>query len=325
MVSRRRSLVAAVSASGRLAAVSVLSAAALAACGSGSGSPGVSTPAHPTSHSRPATSSVPPTAAATSAAASSAPVPTPAHVVVVVMENRSYADIVGNASAPFLNAMAAQGARFTQSFAVTHPSEPNYLALFSGSTQGVTSDSCPHTFSTPNLGASLLAKGLTFAGFSEGLPATGDLTCNAGAYARKHNPWSDFSNVPASANRPFRDFPSDYTRLPTVSFVIPDLDHDMHDGSIATGDRWLHDNLDGYLTWARAHDSLLVVTWDENDGGAGNQILTIIAGSGVRAGAYPERVDHYRLLRTVEDAFGLPPAGASAQAAPITDIWSGGR
>lgn len=63
-------------------------------------------------------------------------VPQPAHTVVVVMENHSYADIIGNPATPFINALARQGALFTRSFAITHPSEPNYLALFSGSTQG---------------------------------------------------------------------------------------------------------------------------------------------------------------------------------------------
>jgi acid phosphatase len=269
----------------------------------------------------PTTSSVP--GAPSSPVASPVAVPRPEHVVVVVMENRSYGDIMGNGSAPYINALASRGARFTQSFAVTHPSQPNYLALFSGSTQGVTGDSCPHTFATPNLAASLVAHGLTFVGFSEGLPSTGDTVCTAGAYARKHNPWSDFRNVTPSANRPFTAFPSDYSTLPTVSFVIPDLNHDMHDGSITAGDRWLSTQLGGYAAWASTHRSLLVLTWDEDDGGPYNRILTVVVGDGVRAGAYAEHVDHYRVLRTIEDAFGLPPIGASASAPPITDIWTG--
>ncbi len=238
------------------------------------------------------------------------------------MENRSYSDVIGNPQAPYLNSLAAAGASFTQSFAITHPSEPNYLALFSGSTQGVTDDSCPHTFGAPNLGGELIAAGRTFAGYAQGLPAPGYTGCSSGSYARKHCPWIDFTGVPASASLPFTAFPRDYTRLPNVAFAIPDLDHDMHDGSIAEADSWLRDQLGGYVQWASTHRSVLIVTWDEDDFSAGNQIPTIIVGARVRPGRYAERIDHYRMLRTIEDAFGLPHAGASATAAPITDIWA---
>jgi acid phosphatase len=244
--------------------------------------------------------------------------------VVVVLENHSYDEVIGP-QAPFISSVAASGASFTQSFAVTHPSQPNYLALFSGSTQGITSDSCPHTFATANLARALLDSGDTFAGYSEGLPAPGFTGCSAGSYARKHNPWVDFSNVPASANRPLTAFPANYASLPTLSFVIPNLNDDMHDGSIAEGDTWLRDHLTGYADWARAHRSLLVLTWDEDDSSQNNQIPTIIAGAFVKPGRYPERIDHYRLLRTLEEAYGLPPVGASAATTPITSIWSAVR
>ena len=120
-------------------------------------------------------------------------VPVPDHVVIVVEENHSYAEIIGSAAAPYINSLAQQGALFTASHGVTHPSEPNYLALFSGSTQGVTDDSCPHTFSTANLGSELIAAGGSFIGYSEDLPAPGSTVCTSGAYARKHNPWVNFS------------------------------------------------------------------------------------------------------------------------------------
>jgi acid phosphatase len=245
--------------------------------------------------------------------------------VVVVEENHSYADIIGDtADAPYLNSLAVQGASFTQSFAVTHPSQPNYLALFSGSVQGVSDDSCPQSFGGANLGSELAAAGLSFAGYSEGLPSPGWTGCTSGAYARKHNPWSDFGNVPASASRPFSAFPQDYSTLPALSFVVPDLDHDMHDGTIQQGDSWLQANLAGYAQWAQAHNSLLVVTWDEDDYSQSNQIPTLVVGQRVSPGTYGERLDHYRLLRTLEQAFGLPPLGAAAQAAPVGDIWRSG-
>lgn len=79
-------------------------------------------------------------------------VPRPDHVVIVIEENHSYSEIIGSPAAPYINSLAAQGALFTQSYAITHPSQPNYLDLFSGFNQGVTNDSCPHYFTTDNLG-----------------------------------------------------------------------------------------------------------------------------------------------------------------------------
>jgi phosphatidylinositol-3-phosphatase len=114
--------------------------------------------------------------------------PTPSHVVVVIEENHSYNEIIGSSSAPYINSLANSGALFTQSFAITHPSEPNYLAFFSGSTQGITDDSCPHTFGPPDLGGELINAGLTFGGYSEDLPSIGSTVCTSGNYARKHNP-----------------------------------------------------------------------------------------------------------------------------------------
>src|SRR5262249_47310949 len=120
--------------------------------------------------------------------APAASVPQPAHTVVVMLENHGFDEVIGSPDAPFLNLLVRRGALFTHSYAITHPSEPNYLALFSGSTQGVTSDACPVTFRAPNLAAGLLAAGKTFAGYSEGLPAPGSTVCTAGEYARKHVP-----------------------------------------------------------------------------------------------------------------------------------------
>lgn len=241
--------------------------------------------------------------------------------MVVVLENHAADSIIGSDQAPYLNQLAASGVSFTESYAITHPSQPNYLALFSGSTQGVTGDSCPLTFSGPNLAAALAAAGFSFAGYSDGLPSAGYTGCSDGAYARKHNPWVDFTNVSASANQPFTNFPQDYARLPTVGFVIPNLDHDMHDGTIAQADTWLRTNLGGYAAWARAHDSLLVVTFDEDDFGTQNRIATIVAGAHLRAGRYAERIDHYRLLRTITALYGVAPPGAAADTPPITSIW----
>jgi hypothetical protein len=133
----------------------------------------------------------------------------PDHLVIVLEENHAFAEIVGSADASYLGILANGGALFTNSFAVEHPSQPNYLDLFSGSNQGVTDDSCPHTFASPNLASELVAAGLSFATYAEGLPSVGASDCQAGAYWRKHNPASNFTNVAPQTQQPFSAFPSD--------------------------------------------------------------------------------------------------------------------
>jgi acid phosphatase len=252
-------------------------------------------------------------------------IPTPAHIVIVVEENHSSANVIGNKSAPFMNQLAANGALMTQSYAETHPSEPNYLALFSGSTFGLTSDACPvDAGAAPNLGAELLAAGYTFAGFSEDLPAVGSPVCAGGKYARKHVPWANFTNVPPATSVPFSAFNAraDYSSLPTVSFVIPNLDNDMHDGTIAQADAWLQQNLGVYANWAVANNSLLIVTWDEDDNGPANQIPTMFYGANVKPGQYNEVISHYNVLSTVEQMYGLSKTGLAANAPAISSIWA---
>jgi acid phosphatase len=246
----------------------------------------------------------------------------PDHVVVAVFENKSYATVAGNKGAPYLNALLKRSAVFTNAHGVAHPSQPNYLALFSGSTHGVTDDHCPVRLKgKPNLGRQLLDGGLSFTGYSEDLPKAGYPGCSNARYAAKHNPWVDFDNVPASANQPYTAFPTDFAKLPTVSFVVPNLCNDMHDCGTPAGDNWARAHLDGYLRWADQHNSLLIVTFDENDGSPHNQILTFLAGAGVKPGVHPEPVDHYRVLRTIEALYGLPPIGEAARTDPVTDVW----
>ena len=248
-------------------------------------------------------------------------VPTPDHVVIVMEENHGYAEIIGSPNAPYINSLAQSGALFTKSYAVSHPSQPNYLDLFSGSNQGVTNDSCPHSFAVDNEGSELIALGLSFAGYSEGLPEKGSPVCTYGKYARKHSPWTNFTDLPAKTNLPYTKFPANYARLPTVSWVIPNLDDDMHDGSIQQGDTWLKNNLSTYVAWAQTHNSLLIVTWDEDDGGQANQIATIFVGPMVKPGQYGETINHYTVLRTIEAMYGLILLGNSANVKPIRDVW----
>lgn len=258
------------------------------------------------------------------------------HVVIVVEENHSYGQIMTDTPSqewavvpqplfnedPYIRRLGMLGASFTNSHAITHPSYPNYLALFSGSTHGITADSTPRQpFAGPDLGGELLAAGLSFAGYSENLPRPGYSGGNVGPFLRTHVPWPDFTDVPAADDLPFSRFPRNYNLLPTVSFVVPNIYDDMHSESVNSADRWLQSNLSGYAGWSLHHNSLLIVTWDESAGDSSNRIPTIFFGQHVRHIQSNEPIDHYSILRTVEDIYDLPYAGESAAAAPITDVF----
>lgn len=269
----------------------------------------------------------PATAGTTTPGGPAVPLPTFAHIVVVVEENQTYDAVIGNPDAPYLNTLANGGVLFTDAHGVTHPSEPNYLALFAGQTFGLTSDACPQQFSGANLASALSAAGHNFTGYSESLPQAGFTGCGAGGafgdnYARKHNPWVDFATLPAAVNQPFSSWPADFTRLPTVAFVIPNQLDDMHSGSVTAGDAWLRQHLASYAVWAPAHDSLLIVTWDEDDGSTANHIPTIFFGAHVHAGSYGETINHYAVLRTIEALTGAAFTNQAASAATIADVWA---
>jgi hypothetical protein len=250
-----------------------------------------------------------------------APMPRYDHVVVVIEENHAAADVL---NAPYFASLADAGMVLSRSFAVAHPSQPNYLALFSGSTQSVRDDRV-HDLTAPNLATALLEAGLSFASYSEGLPSVGFRGEGAGRYVRKHNPAASFRDVPSEENLPFTMFPSSrWDSLPTVAFVVPDLDNDMHDGTVTRGDTWLRENLDGYARWATTHNSLLVVTFDEGPGREEPTevpIATILLGAHVRRGRSDVPVTHYSLLRLLEEIYGLPPMGEERNAQRIVGIW----
>jgi acid phosphatase len=266
------------------------------------------------------------------ASAASAGPPMYDHIVVVVEENRSLSQVIGSSDAPFINALAATGASLTDMYGLTHPSQPNYLHLFSGSNQGVTSNVTPTAlpFATANVGAALAAAGRSFTAYSESLPSVGFTGDSFSAnpplneYVRKHNPWTNWlassptgNQLPASVAQPFTAFPTDYTLLPQVSFVIPNEQHNMHDGSIAQADAWLQSNLGGYAAWAAANNSLLIVTWDEDNSAERNRIPTIFSGANVRQGDVGGTWTLHNLLRTLEDMNGASHSGSAAAVQPI--------
>lgn len=258
--------------------------------------------------------------------------PMPDHVVIVVEENRSFSNIIGNPQAPYINSLVAQGALMTSSFGMGHPSQPNYLQLFSGSNQGVTDNSTPHSFDTPNLRSSLAAGGFSFTGYAESLPNAGftgsafSTVPGQNQYERKHNPWVNWQGaaanaVPASENQPFTSFPANHAHLPTVSFVVPNEQNNMHDGSIATADGWLNTKLKGYVDWAQTHNSLFILTWDEDDGSENNRIVTLLVGPMVVPGQYNQTINHLNVLRTVTNLYGVAPVGHAVGVQPIGGIF----
>jgi acid phosphatase len=267
--------------------------------------------------------------------------PRPDHIVIVIDENKSLSDVIGSKNAPYLNALAKHGALLTNFTAAHHPSQPNYVDFFAGSPLGVCDDSCIQSpFTANNLGAALLATpGRSFAGFAEDLPKKP--MCDLNEFAKRHCPWMDFSNVPAAATLSWSKFPRDFRKLPTVSIVIPNLIHDMHDGKLVgaevrAGDRWLRTRLGAYARWAQTHNSLLIVTWDEDSDEnykircptilttppPANHIPTVIVGQYVKRHAQSSvAYSHHDLLRTILDMYGIAPFAGAANANDIGDIW----
>ena len=238
-------------------------------------------------------------------------VPAYKHIVVVVEENHNYDEIAGNAQAPYINSLMATGANLTNYDAISHPSQPNYYALYAGSTFGTTDDNS-HTEPDPTLDTVLKGAGLTFTGYTE---SQGD------GHDFNHDPWVSFPEG-TSVQTDFTSFPAqfpngDYSSLPSVSYVIPDDTTNMHSGTIAAGDSWLQTNLSGYAQWAVNNDSLLAVVFDENDNENVNQVPAILYGADVVPGNYNTAYNHYNLLSTITAAFGLTAPNNAATAAPI--------
>jgi phosphatidylinositol-3-phosphatase len=258
-------------------------------------------------------------------------VPSFTHVVVVVFENHEATSIAGNPAAPTFNALARRYARLTDYDAVAHPSLPNYLALVSGSTQGISSDCTGCVVGAPSLADTLAAAGRTWKTYAEGLPYPAFTGASAGRYAKKHDPFLYFRHVLASRARrkrvvPFTQLARDLAghRLPDFSLLIPNLCNDMHDCSVATGDAWLRAHVEPLLRSPQLRGGVVFVVFDEGttDKGGGGQIVALALGPTVQRGVtFTKATNHYGLLRTIEDAWGLPRLGLSRFATPIGRIW----
>jgi phosphatidylinositol-3-phosphatase len=263
-------------------------------------------------------------------ASGAAPKPAPAfeHVVVFVFENKEREHVLGSRSAPTFNRYAKRYANLTAYYAVTHPSLPNYIALVSGSTGEITTNCTECTVDAPSLADSLEAAGRSWRTYAEGMPYSGFTGPAFRRYAKKHNPFLYFRSIVDDDRRRNRVVPLAYLAadaragaLPDFSLVVPDMCSSMHDCSVAVGDRWLRRVVQPLLKLPR---TAIFVLFDEGSTSirGGGHTPALVVGSAVRSRArYGQVSGHYEVLRTIEDAWGLPRLGASAQARPITGIW----
>ncbi|QEC47963.1 acid phosphatase [Baekduia soli] len=253
------------------------------------------------------------------------------HVVVIVMENKEDKDVLGTADAPYVTALARRYAVATRSYGIRHPSLPNYLALTSGSTQGITSDCTDcRGLRGRNLVDQLEEHHISWKAYMEGLPSpcfTG-ASAGGGSYRIKHDPFMYYASVAGSPARcrkvvPYAQLGRDLRtgRLPAFSFITPNMCDDTHDCGVGVGDRFLAGLVPSVLRALGPH-GFLVLTYDEgaSDAGCcgaakGGRIATVVAGPDVRRGfrdATP--IDHYGVLGTIERALGLPALGGARDA-----------
>ena len=256
------------------------------------------------------------------------PPATVAHVIWIWMENRSYDQIIGSPSAPFINALARRCGLATNYHAVAHPSLPNYIAASSGGTWGIGDDGPPAAHSLAV--ASIFEQAPSARSYEESMTTDCD-PVSSGDYAVKHNPEAYYTRIrhACSANNVPLGTPTSgalaqalaTSALPAFAFVTPNLCDDMHDCPTESGDRWLARWLPTITASPayRAGNTVVFITWDENDGASGNQVATIVVSPSTRPGTRStEAFTHYSLLRTTEQLLGIPGhLGLAAAAASM--------
>jgi phospholipase C len=261
-----------------------------------------------------------------------APAPKPAFrpfkkIMIVIFENKNYEDAV---KAPFFKSFAERGALLTDYHGVAHPSQPNYVALAAGDTMGVIDDA-HYDLDGPSVADLLEKKGLTWGVYAEGLHGTCARDDMQDLYRRKHEPFISFKAIRKDPKRcanikPASALDADLRagRLPDFSLFVPDMNDDGHDTTLAYADKWFARRFGPLLKDRKfMAETAVAVVFDEDEKREENHIYAALAGAGVEPGARSaERCDHYSLLRTVEDAFGLGTLGRhDARAARIRGIW----
>lgn len=256
------------------------------------------------------------------------PVPRGSRVIVIMMENASYEEVIDGRAAPYVAALAHRYGLAINSYAMAHPSLPNYLALTSGSTHGIGSDCTSCQIGGEDIVDQLEAAGISWRAYMEGMPNPCFLGAETGGYAKKHDPFAYYDDIVGSAGRcahvvGFHALALDLRagRLPTYVWITPNLCDDGHNCGLSAGDRFLARTVPAMLRELGPH-GFLVLTWDEGQadagccGGArGGRIATIVAGPDIRPGGVERQpVDDYGVLRTIEEALGLPALGGASSA-----------
>jgi len=259
------------------------------------------------------------------------PVPVPAftHVYVIPMENEELTSVIGNPSAPYINALASQYGLARSYTAITHPSLPNYMAVTSGGTY-FTDDCVGCIVDAANIADRVEGAGRTWKAYMEDMPGA-CMATDSGLYVAKHNPFVHYADIVNDPSRcrahvvPFTSFYDDLAAgaLPSFTWITPNLCSDMHDCSIGTGDRWLSSVVPQIIGTPDFGTSVLFIVWDEgttNAGGGGLIPLLVIA-PGVQSVQSTQAANHYDLLRTITDAFRVAPLGNAANARPLTEFF----
>jgi hypothetical protein len=249
------------------------------------------------------------------------------------MENKEYGRVVGARDAPFLNELLDRYALATNYHAITHPSQPNYIALVAGSTLGVTDDGV-HNLAAANLFDQIEAAGRSWAVFAENVPLgcfTGDDEENGpdgpGKYARKHEPAISFTSISRNPARCARitDFSHFDPAAADFELIVPNMCHDTHDCPVSTGDDFLRSFVSRITNSQGFGESLLFITWDEgstDEGGGGHVALVAISPLAKSGGRSGQAANHYSLLRTVEDAWGLGCLAQSCKANNLSELFT---
>jgi acid phosphatase len=263
--------------------------------------------------------------------------PTFSHVVLVVEENHSYSEVIGNSSMPYLNGLASQYGLATQYFGNAHPSLPNYLMLTTGQMESGLSDSFSGVITDDNVARELVKAGKTWKAYVESLPPAGFAAPDTGPYVRRHNPFAYLSDVQNDPNQsanlvPFTQFPTDLANntLPQYSFIAPNIDNDGHTGTLAQADTWLVNNIKPLIDSPTFQSSgLLIITFDEGNQAdlnhGGGQVATIIVSSKAKKGFQSTNTyQHQSVLRLILSASGVTNfPGLSSVAPDMTEFFTG--
>jgi hypothetical protein len=270
----------------------------------------------------------------TTSSPSAPQIPAFSNVWIIVLENTDYARVVGGKDMPYLNGLIDRYGLAESYFGVARPSQPNYLALFSGSTQGVR-DNDAHDIHAPTVADQIEASGRTWREYAENVPSgcfTGDGAKDgrdgSGAYRRKHAPAISFTSISGDPERCafIQDFTAFSPGDADYALIIPNMCHDAHDCPLRQADAWLADHVPPILeSEGFRSGGMLVVTFDEDAGDdpSGGHVATVVASPLVAAGTRSSvRYDHYSLLRTIQASWGLDCLAESCKAAPMADLFA---